>query len=143
MINGINCHGKVMQFYYQISVGTLYLCTCCCLCIVRFVSRLCPRLKSEHDTELQTLRKQLDQSARELESAMSSELSECDALRLQKTEIELRLRLLREEMLLQGEHEKLEVTETWQREKHLLQEKYTAEICNYENMLSLVRFFAK
>ena len=24
MENGENCHGKVMEFYYQISVGTLY-----------------------------------------------------------------------------------------------------------------------
>ena len=70
---------------------------------------------------------------------MSSELSECDALRLQKSEIELRLRLLREEMVLQGEQEKLEVTETWQAEKHIMEEKYAAEISNYENMLSLVR----
>ena len=25
MENGVNCHGKVMEFYYQILVGTLYI----------------------------------------------------------------------------------------------------------------------
>ena len=25
MENGVNCHGKVMEFYYQISVGTLHI----------------------------------------------------------------------------------------------------------------------
>lgn len=85
------------------------------------------------------LKEQAEQSARELEEVMSVELSEYDALRLQKSEIELRLKLLREEMSLQCEQEKLALTETWQAERLKLEEKYAAEISNYDNMLSLVR----
>lgn len=98
------------------------------------------RLKTEHMQELHSkLKEQAEQSARELEEVMSVELSEYDALRLQKSEIELRLKLLREEMSLQCEQEKLALTETWQAERLQLEEKYAAEISNYNNMLSLVR----
>ena len=32
MENSVNCHGKVLEFYYQISVGTLCYATGICVC---------------------------------------------------------------------------------------------------------------
>ena len=103
------------------------------------INSLLSRLEADYKKELHDkLKEQAEQSARELDEALSRELSECDALRLQKSEIELRLRLLREELTLQSEQEKLLLTETWQTERRQLEEEHAARLCNIDNMLSLV-----